>query len=144
MRRADIAPNSQIDAGSMRIKLENNNLTTDLQCTVATLGNPDAINQCDAVQVVYRDAAERLSVFSTHVVDANPVREDRVSSIIYNDPDFRINPGSSGGGVYKDGALIANNWSSIFSDFHDQNDNWLRQERKGLVRAALLPDSIRP
>ena len=124
----------------MIIHLKDMNLENELNCRIAQLGtNP--ISQCDPIRVVYfDDANSKLNVFSTHIIDANVVGEYGASSIIYNDPDFRINPGDSGGGVYKDGALIANNSSYIASNFFDQNGNWLRQERKGLAYAALLPD----
>ncbi len=130
-----------IDAGTMIIELTNVNLETAMNCRVARQST-SPVNLCDPIQVVYYDdASYSLNVFSTHIVDGKA--EEQGGPIVnYADPDFRINQGDSGGGVYKEGALAANMWFMLAIDSFDQDGNLLCRVPAGRAYAALLPARI--
>jgi hypothetical protein len=118
------------DAGTMVFQLPSG---TSLGGTPAPLGDPSTLSVDDTVQTVYYDdGANRMDVLSTKIDRLGPngggVLEARLA-----DPSTIIDPGDSGGGMFKGGQLVGNTWS-------------INETTKGVrlpsFRSALLPSGI--
>jgi len=128
--RSDILGPSK-DRGTRLLILPSQiNLQTDLDCTEAPLGYPDAVVVVGDVQVVYYQSAGRLSVLRTSI---RRINEGDVRTVTLDDPDMVITGGDSGGGLFQGGKLVGNTWSVTKTDDDVRLDSFT---------SALLPDGL--
>jgi hypothetical protein len=102
--------------------------------TPATLGDPATLSPGDWVQVVYQDEAGQLKVRMSSVRGLGEYQGE--PTVIFknhsDNPAEIINQGDSGGGVFKEGRLVANNW-------YIQSGWWFWPPT---FASALLPDGL--
>lgn len=114
-----------IDQGTLLIYLP-----ADVALNSAPTGDPSTVEQLaggDWLMVNYwDDAANRFAQQNFQIIQI----EQGVATVA--DPQRRINPGDSGGGVYFDGKVIGNNWSMNAKD----------GKSVGTFNVALLPTSV--
>ena len=114
-----------IDKGTLLIYLP-----ADVALNSAPAGDPSSVEQLtsgDWLTVDYwDDAANRFAQQNFQIIQI----EQGVATVA--DPQRRINPGDSGGGVYFDGKVIGNNWSMNAKD----------GKSVGTFNVALLPTSV--
>ena len=100
----------------------------------ATLGDPDTLSPGDWAQVVYQDTTGQMRVRMSRVQRLGKYQNEPI--VIFNNhsdnPTEILNRGDSGGGVFKEGRLVANNW-------YVQPSWW---GIPSIFVSALLPDGL--